>query len=321
MATVFGNITAIEILQHAAAGHPAFPRLEDFRRTRAQAFPQRVQPEEVRDFAGSLPLSRPLHVYVSNARGRRNAEDVACHCWTTAALPRGSLLTVGEGICIASPELAFLQAAASSSGMDLLELGYELCGFYGIDRRHGGMYALPAPITSTAKLASYLSRAGGLHGAGLARQALPRLHDRSRSPRESKLHLSLCLPRSCGGQGIDFLELNHRVPLGAAERRAAGQAAYEIDLYAPRAKLGFEYDGAEYHSGQMRTVRDLRKESILAGKGISIHVVTKTQAENALEVIRLAKVAYRAEGKRFRTPAPDHIARTQALLDRLYRPR
>ena len=69
----------------------------------------------------------------------------------------------------------------------------------------------------------------------------------------------------------------------------------------------------------MRSIEDIRRESVLRNKGISVHVVTKSQSENALEIVRLAKIAYKARGRRFRPLSPDHIMKTQRLLNELYR--
>ena len=118
--------------------------------------------------------------------------------------------------------------------------------------------------------------------------------------------------------GEDILS-NYVVPLTGEQRKAAGKGHYEIDAYFPGGMLGFEYYGKDGHTGTVREVKDIRRESILNDKGIAIHVVTKSQAENAQEIIRLAQVVRNARGLRKRTFRLEDVARTQRLLDLLYR--
>jgi hypothetical protein len=204
---------------------------------------------------------------------------------------------------------------------ELVELGCELCGRYttGIDEDGRGFASLPFPMTSKAKIAGLIDRASGLYGARLARMALRYVEDGSRSPRESKLAISLRLPRRRGGQSGPPYEFNHQVPLAEKYRRMAGKPYYEIDLFFPDGNVGLEYLGKDYHEGPVRTVGDLRRESILADLGTEVHDVTRIQAENALEVARLARVIRKACNLRWRSPSPAEINRSQAVLDKLYR--
>ncbi|MDO4532374.1 MAG: hypothetical protein Q4C36_01495 [Coriobacteriia bacterium] len=222
---------------------------------------------------------------------------------------------------IASPEFCFLQMAPLLDFVHLVELGCELCGLYstGFDERNRGFADLPQPLTTVDQLVSFLARAKGLYGANIARKAVRFILDRSRSPRESKLAISMALPRRKGGQSCLPVELNYVVPLTGEHRKAAGKGHYEIDAYFPGSMLGFEYYGKESHAGTIREIKDIRRESILADKGISIHVVTKNQAENAQEIIRLAQVVRNARGLRRRAIRLEDVAKTQRLLDLLYR--
>ncbi|MDO4533775.1 MAG: hypothetical protein Q4C36_08650, partial [Coriobacteriia bacterium] len=229
-------------------------------------------------------------------------------------------MQIADGIYVSSPEFAFLQIAGDATRMGLIELGYELCGFHATHCHYGDdSLQMPQPLMDKRRLAVYLDRAKGLYGAGAAVWAQRYVHERTRSPRETKLHMSLSLPRHYGGQAADFLELNAEIPLGKKLQKVAGKPKYEIDLFARDGKTGFEYNGKPYHSGEMRTLEDIRRESILRAKGISIHVVTKPQSENALEIIRLARIAYKAQGRRFRPLTMEHVAKTQRLLNELYR--
>ena len=267
-----------------------------------------------------LPGLPVVHILVSDAESRRNTQRVQCHVWS-GKLPHGSVCRVKRGVYIASPEFCFLQMAPTLDFTHLVELGCELCGLYstGFNERNRGFADLPEPLTTVDKLCSFLVRAKGLYGANIARKAMRFILNRSRSPRESKLAISMALPRRKGGQSCLPIELNYVVPLTGEHRKAAGKGHYKIDAYFPGGMLGFEYYGKDGHTGTVREVKDIRRESILNDKGIAIHVVTKSQAENAQEIIRLAQVVRNARGLRKRTFRLEDVARTQRLLDLLYR--
>ena len=114
------------------------------------------------------------------------------------------------------------------------------------------------------------------------------------------------------------LELNAKVPLSAYERTVAGRRHYEVDLYSRRGSVAIEYFGKFEHGGPIRETRDIRRESILASKGYSVHGVTKSQAENVMELERLAKLVKQARGERWRKPTPEQEARMRRLLSELY---
>jgi hypothetical protein len=168
------------------------------------------------------------------------------------------------------------------------------------------------------RLAAFISRAKGLYGANIARKAMRFILDRSRSPRETQLAISLAFPRKLGGQSCRPITLNQVVLLDSKRSAAAGKDYYEIDLSFPGCNLGFEYYGKDSHRGPVRMLKDIRRESILGDKGIAIHAVTSSQAENALEIIRLAQVVRRTRGIRRRKTALEDVTRTQRLLNELY---
>ena len=100
----------------------------------------------------------------------------------------------------------------------------------------------------------------------------------------------------------------------------AGKTHYEVDFYEGKGKRGLEYLGRDSHDGPVRTLEDIRRESILSSKGIHVHGVTKTQSEDVLELERFAEILIRGQGKRWRKPTPDHERAMRALLRKLYRP-
>ncbi|MDO4400684.1 MAG: hypothetical protein Q4D27_07040 [Coriobacteriia bacterium] len=202
--------------------------------------------------------------------------------------------------------------------IQLIEFGFELCALYTHRLRDCDYTELPCALTSAERIQTFLEGCDGLRGVRAARLAVKWIKDRSRSVRESKFTISMTLPRAYGGQGVKCLDANVEIPLTLAEQKAAGKRHYEIDLYSRDEKIGFEYLGEDGHSGPIRELRDIRRESILAGKGIVVHGVTNSQAKNVMELERLAKLVVTARGDRWRKPTPEQERAMRRLVNELY---
>lgn len=87
-------------------------------------------------FYRSLPIRTahfPLHCVVSEPKNRRNVKGGHCHV-LGADMKAICLRQSNEGslLCVVSPEVLFLQMAAQLSLIELVRLGYELCGSYSL---------------------------------------------------------------------------------------------------------------------------------------------------------------------------------------------
>ena len=279
--------------------------------------------KRLRDACGLRPTSvEPLHILVPHAEQRRNVPGVCCHVWDNR-LPPGSVARASSGVLVATPEFLYLLAARRSSFLSLVEFGYELCALFTVRNDEGRYQELERSITTAEKIRAYLETCEGLPGVRKARAAIPWVLDRSRSPRETKFAISMTLPRFRGGQAVRNVSLNTQIPLTALERKAAGKSHYELDLCVPGPNdahpyVGAEYYGKEEHAGELRGLRDIRRESILASKGISIHGVTKEQATNVMELERLAKVLTVSQGERWRKPTAAQEKAMRELIRSLY---
>ena len=266
----------------------------------------------LRDNPHVASSSTPMHVMVPNRASRSRIPEVAFHVWS-GNLPPRSLVKVDDDVFVSTPEFIFLQAAFQLSFIQLLEFGYELCALYTVCVTSGRLIELNVQLRV---------RHGPVRVAGgrrkRARQVVKWILGRSRSPRESKLGISMTLPRAYGGQGVCGLELNKVIPLSNAEQKASGKHHYEIDVYSELGHIGLEYFGKHEHEGPIRETRDIRRESILLAKGITVHGVTKSQAENVMELERFAKLLKEARGERWRKPTPEQERRMRKLLRELY---
>ena len=271
----------------------------------------------LRDNPHVASSSTPMHVMVPNRASRSRIPEVAFHVWS-GNLPPRSLVKVDDDVFVSTPEFIFLQAAFQLSFIQLLEFGYELCALYTVCVTSGRLTELNQPITTMERIGRFLKGCSGLPGVKRARQVVKWILGRSRSPRESKLGISMTLPRAYGGQGVCGLELNKVIPLSNAEQKASGKHHYEIDVYSELGHIGLEYFGKHEHEGPIRETRDIRRESILLAKGITVHGVTKSQAENVMELERFAKLLRDARGERWRKPTPEQERRMRKLLRELY---
>lgn len=289
----------------AVSGLTALRALRVYRRSRAplpteRAVAPRPDPSPRRRWsAGIVPLERlaldapptadhPLEVVVARPRDRSQARffETRVH---PSRLPAESFVDLGGGLFMPCPELLFLQLSRVMPPEVLSLLGYELCGTYSRDpqdpREGPVVYDVP-PVTSVARIASYLARCGEHAGVLESRHALSHVRDNSWSPMESIIALLAVRGVHELGYGLGDVVLNVRhgatpelVALGARGSRVP-------DIEVVGTHVGFNYDGASHldlesiaraaatgdAAAQMRAVRrksfdDLKRNRELAAKG------------------------------------------------------
>lgn len=318
MPIVFSHISALEC---ARAFSVDFLRRNPAPRT--FALPDRLL--NATDIATTVPfssaLSSPLHVMTSRETRRRKTSVVTGHSVGATSLPHGSILRIrGENeLFAASPELLFLQIGTLAHRVDLIRIGYELCGSYAVSRTHPDGFYTRDPLTTVARMQSYLERVPGLHGAKAARWALQHVLPRSASPRETDVSMLFELPCANGGCGFGKPRLNHEVRVTRRIGRAKETKTYRIDLYWPEAKLGLEYDSDLAHTGADRITRDARRRNDLESVGITMLTVTNKQIKSLWEFNKLAHVTAGRLGKQFQPRCKDFAARQRELHTRLMR--
>lgn len=188
--------------------------------------------------------------------------------------------------------------------VNLIEIGYELCGTYVLDNSWDGLTTIDSPLTSTRKIGNLLERLSGSNGIKTARQALAHIHNQSNSPMESVLAMLLSLPTRLGGLGLGPIALNHPVATPLGPRRP--------DILFTGHRCGVEYKGKEYHSIEA-VGRDDRRQNKLVGSGITILNVWYEDLVSGHLFNQLVTDLYRAIGIRKRIRAKGFEAK-QALL-------
>ena len=246
-------------------------------------------------------LSLPVRLLSPDASSRRASRLKRCFCWPHR-LPSRSLVGVSRRVRLCSPELCFLQMARSLDLIDLVELGYELCGSYSLSPCESNSHLNRMPLTSRSLLCSCVSRFPKARGARLARQALARICDGSASPAETKLCMLLSLPSRLGGQGLPAPLLNHHVQPEGNNQLLTGKGYFVCDLNWPDARIDVEYDSDRWHSGGIRRTSDAVRRGDLKRLGIDVIEVTASMLfdQTAIDVLgddlaRRLKVRRRTE--------------------------
>ena len=223
----------------------------------------------VDDLADALNLSEPVEMLVTSQDMRRQLPNAVCTL-CTGPFPANSFARVRSHMFVTTPEFTFLLLARTLGLVQLLELGYELCGTYRmIDGRPE--YGC-APLTSAPKLRLFTQRATGIHGRTAALQACQWLLNNSASPAETALSIAFKLPYRQGGYGLRDFELNHELVLNDNAARILGRNTIRPDIFFIQARYPVEYDGPMFHSGQTQPERDERRRNAYNAMNMSVSI-------------------------------------------------
>lgn len=218
-------------------------------------------------------VAPPLHVLCSKPVKGGMRHEVIHHTWRTA-LPPASLFQIAPSAAVCSPELAFLQCAQQFSLVDLIRLGFELCGTYSLDRVSDAGFLKRSPITTPEKLQACIDAAPRARGTENARRALPHILANAASPAEARLAMTLSLPNRLGGLGLAPPRLNYRIALSAHDRKLLSRAYFLCDLYWPQARLAVEYDSDAFHATAERIASDSSRRNALEHVDVTVITVT-----------------------------------------------
>lgn len=244
----------------------------------------------------------PLDVVVASPAARTQAEGLSCHVWS--ALPDGCAVDAGENFFVSTPEFVFLQMATALAPVQLIALGYELCGTYCLGGESPASNR-KAPLASVASLSRFLGKAPGARGAKRARWALRYVKDGSASPMETALTLMLCLPHRMGGYAVPWPQLNYRVDPPAKVQCLTDKSHYRCDLCWPEAKLAVEYDSKLHHADAAKQELDARRRNALLVLGYTVMTVSRGQLMDSGAFNRIARQVAKLLGKRLRYRDPD----------------
>jgi len=268
----------------------------------------------------SRGLSMPLHILIGGAHARRVVQGLRCHVGSRQ-YPYGSFIKMPYGLIVSSPELCFMQMATEFSLIELIVLGYELCGTYRLVRtgKLEQSFRNDLPLTNAALLNSYVSKATGQKGRVAAQKAIRFIADNSASPMETILTLLLTLPYRLGGYGFATPLLNYHIEVPGVAGRKTAKLQYYCDLYWPDAKVAVEYDSDAFHALPERIAKDAIRRNALLSIGVTVITVTRKQITNTVELRKIAHALSKLLDKRLQQQMPEFAARHVELRNLLLR--
>lgn len=266
-------------------------------------------------------LAKPLHVSMRKSSRSGRSPHIE-HAVSEAEL--SATERVGAGLRVPSPELCFIQVAASLPFHQAVKAGCALCSTFCLDPRSPFGLSERKPLTSVGKIEAFMDAHPGMRGAGKARIALRYVKERAASPAEIYQMMVLCLPAHRGGFGLSSLEPNCVIRL---ERRAAAiaQRSYLVpDLYDATHRVAVEYDADATHAFGMQLSKDAMKRLALESIGVKVITVTTRQLASMERMGDVAEETARAIGKRIRPRSVQHepaqrlLVATRKSFDGLY---
>ncbi|OUP07312.1 hypothetical protein B5F33_09105 [Collinsella sp. An2] len=301
------NISGLELLRSYGRLLPELLELPRTSKTTGLGIPPHAILEDELVRVGVK--TRPYHLMVGSHADWRSRDDVVCHKQLTD-LPRRSLIVVNRCILVTGPELLFCDLASSSAldELDLILIGYELCGTYVVDQSWDGLVNTGIAMTSVEKIARLADQLPHRRGIKRARGALSLIRNGSNSPMETILCMLLTLPRRLGGLDLGPVALNYQVQTSTGPRW--------IDAAFVAYNLGLEYKGKEAHSLE-RTSRDDRRQNKIAGTGMTILNVWYDDLVQEHLFQQLVDDIARATGRRIRVRSDAFATRQQLLRQKL----
>lgn len=278
-------------------------------------------------------VALPLNTLVPSRNLRHRSRFVCSRVWTGGlgegsvcriALPNDSALQKqAESVLVASPDLVFVQLANQLDDLDLLLVGFELCGCYSmkldpvLQDGPDGFVRRP-PLTSPGRLFDVARGLRGCKGVARAIRMLRLVLPQSLSPKETHLVLILCLPASHGGFALPRPSLNYRVDFDKEGRALTGSDFALIDIAWPHEKVGVEFDGHRDHFTTGKLIKDELRRKALERKGWSITRIRSAQMTNVTQMKAIVRQLAEELGHGV-TPAEPELDKMTSLMARLAR--
>lgn len=247
---------------------------------------------------------KPVSILVSCKANMRKSQNLSPRIWS-GKHPSRSFYKIAQGLYVSTPEATFLQLGKESSLIQLITIGYELCGSYGLSAQSDSGFLRREPRSNPQLIERYLEKCDGIHGVKAAKRASSYIAKGSASPMESLLSMLLCLPPSLGGFGLPRPELNFPI-----ETNEGGIVMRRCDLYWPDQRFALEYDSNTFHSDASKLHLDSSRRSTLEKAGVHVVSVTKNQVFDRGQLFNLATIVSKRLEKRL-SPTPFNFSQKQ----------
>lgn len=317
MSFFLGYTTALSCLR-------TLNRADDLKFTRAMPKPKTIP--DARLFRRSIKALQPCFaeaiahsgavLVAPDAYSRCRSKELSSRVFSLPANQR-CFLDLGSGFFIASPELCFAQLAKEASPIELMKLGFELCGTYSLDPSKSHGFHNREALTTSESIAKTLESLPG-SCPKRARYAARFLQDGSASPMETCLALMLGLPASLGGYGLGLPHMNTKVNIAEGQAQRTNYRRYHCDLYWPEQRVALEYNSREFHLNEKAAERDASRVNDLLGSGIKTVAITRGHIADPAKIDVVAKSLAALMGKRVRTTYTDMNERHARLRKQLF---
>lgn len=137
---------------------------------------------------------RPISILVSRKEDMRKSQNLSPHIWS-GKHPSRSFYKIARSLYISTPEATFLQLGKELSLIQLITIGYELCGSYGLSAQSDSGFLRREPRSNPQLIERYLEKCDGIHGVKAAKRASSYIAKGSASP-DGKLAFDASLPSS-----------------------------------------------------------------------------------------------------------------------------
>lgn len=231
--------------------------------------------KEIRSALESLPdLERPIHLLVPHQKLRVCRSGVCSHVWS-GIVPKGSLITLAQGVYAASPEFNALLEMRGSSRMESVLTLMMYCGIFAIDESSEDGFVKRPPLTNVSRLTGFAKSLRMFDCSHALLDAAELVLERARSPLEARLAIALTASPKLGGFGMPRPALNKPVRLGENSQAIIGAEELEADMLWPDRRVVLEANGKLRHEG--RFGEDLTRASALEEEGYAVRFVTSQQ--------------------------------------------
>lgn len=271
---------------------------------------------------GFKTLGQPMHFLVPHENHRSRMPNVCSHV-ANKQLPDRSIVRLDDHICLASPQLSFVQQGYSTPVGRLAAMGCEFAGNYRIIgrnaqatnlRQNTNRGSLPGiPLFSADDLRAYVDDFNPSHNSNSAQIAAQYVRPGAESPPETGSYLMFHMPQRFGGVAFPSPDLNSPFKPGEYQRAVTSKSSYRCDLYWSEHNLAVEYDSDDYHTGSDRIADDAERRNSLAHLGIETITITKHQLYNSVEFLKVAKIIGKKLGVRVRIKDDDRFRRNAEL--------
>ena len=306
MTIIISHISALqlyrsELFDLATAEVRHSVRRPEIERAIAQAKPSR---KEAMAFLASTrqAIETPVHLLTQDERARSRSSIIRCHV-SPRAIPQRALARIGDGAYIVAPHYLFEQLAPSLSLIELVCLGFELCGDYRLASNTERSFRQRAALGTPGLFRQLLERGPWTRGGEKALRALRFVCAQSASPMETVAAIPLALPCAYGGYGLPKPQMNYRISLSRNAQATSGRSYLVADICWPEFGICAEYQSTQFHTGADRIDADARRQTALEECGFSVFEITAQQALSAHGMDGIAHAIAKKMGRRIRPKA------------------